>query len=234
MSTFHRLATLLASEPATLASDLTAGGGNTSITLTTGHGVRIDQSATYSMPMYLVLATWNSAKTAASNFEVVECTNRTGDVLTVVRAKDGTTALYHPAGTRCYSGLTGLMIDEIIDSLTAIEGGTSIEINTPSATQSIVAGTGITAGMLALGRVIAIAGSGGAVTISANPQIAAGTNGQRVTFLGTHDTNTVTFSNGTGLLMLYPGTSATLKNGDEFCATYRTGLGWVEQYHTRH
>ena len=88
--------------------------------------------------------------------------------------------------------------------------------------------------MLALGRVVAIAGSGGAVTISANPQIAAGTNGQRTRFLGTHDTNTVTFSNGIGILMLYPGTTVTLKNGDELIVNYRTGLGWVEEYHTLH
>ncbi len=45
-----------------------------------------------------------------------------------------------------------------------------------------------------------IAGSGGAVDVSANPQIAAGSrDGQWLLLVGCHDTNTVKYENGTGL-----------------------------------
>lgn len=45
-----------------------------------------------------------------------------------------------------------------------------------------------------------IAGNGGAVTVTANPQIAAASAvGQRLTLIGEHATNTVTLADGTGL-----------------------------------
>lgn len=46
-----------------------------------------------------------------------------------------------------------------------------------------------------------IQGSGGPVTITAIPQISAGTIGQQLTACGESNTNTVTFSNGNGLVM---------------------------------
>lgn len=45
-----------------------------------------------------------------------------------------------------------------------------------------------------------IAGDSGAIDVTANPQITAGTNvGQQLTLIGTHATNTVTLEHGTGL-----------------------------------
>lgn len=50
-----------------------------------------------------------------------------------------------------------------------------------------------------------IAGNGGAVTVTANPQIAAGvSDGQELTLESTSATNTVTLNNGTGLIMNGP------------------------------
>lgn len=47
-----------------------------------------------------------------------------------------------------------------------------------------------------------IVGSPGAVTVTANPQVAAGTNvGQQLVLIGTSATNTVTLADGTGLLL---------------------------------
>lgn len=47
-----------------------------------------------------------------------------------------------------------------------------------------------------------VAGNGGAIDITSNPQIAAGTVvGQRLVLIGCHDTNTIKFENGTGLVL---------------------------------
>lgn len=66
----------------------------------------------------------------------------------------------------------------------------------------IVAGTGITFGSTSYNNVYFIAGSGGAVDVSANPQIGAGSAvGQRIVLIGRHDTNTVKLEDGTGLAL---------------------------------
>jgi len=65
-------------------------------------------------------------------------------------------------------------------------------------TGNIVAGTGITAAML--WENILYTGSS-AIDITANPQIAPGYNGQRITIVGSSDTNTLTLDDGSGLLL---------------------------------
>jgi hypothetical protein len=65
----------------------------------------------------------------------------------------------------------------------------------PSATTSITAGGGITV----LNTIMRVDGSAGPVNITANPQIADGTDGQIVMIKGQNDTNTVTLDDGTGL-----------------------------------
>lgn len=71
--------------------------------------------------------------------------------------------------------------------------------------RDVVAGTGITSGAshmstTAVSQVVFIQGSGGAVDISANPQIEAHTVvGARLVLIGRSDTNTVTLETGTGL-----------------------------------
>lgn len=68
-------------------------------------------------------------------------------------------------------------------------------IYTPSATASITAAGGITVTALHMH----IVGDGGAIDITANPQIAAGTDGQYVILNGTSDANTVQLDDGNGL-----------------------------------
>jgi len=71
--------------------------------------------------------------------------------------------------------------------------------------RDVVAGTGITSGAshmstTAVSQVVFIQGSGGAVNISANPQIEAHTVvGSRMVLIGRSDTNTVTLETGNGL-----------------------------------
>ncbi len=75
---------------------------------------------------------------------------------------------------------------------------------TKGSPQSIVAGTGIVfAGILTdFEHIWFVQGSGGAVDVSANPQIAAGTAvGQSLKIIGCHDTNTVKLEHGTGLIL---------------------------------
>ena len=97
----------------------------------------------------------------------------------------------------------------------------------PTAVQTIVAATGITAAMLS--RNVLVQGSAGNIDITANPQIAAGAHGQIVTFIGQHNTNTVQFDTGTGLT-LEGGASCTLGLGDTLTLIMDTGLSlWCEQ-----
>jgi hypothetical protein len=101
------------------------------------------------------------------------------------------------------------------------------EINTPSTTYNIVAGTGITLAMLE-NKVIKIQGSGGAVDISANPQIADGIDGQVIELWGKSNTNTVKLDTGNGL-QLAGGTSFTLGLGDVIVLRYFSDVDlWIE------
>lgn len=75
---------------------------------------------------------------------------------------------------------------------------------TRAAPISIVAVTGVVPAGYAE-EWIFVQGSGGAVTVSANPQITAGTIvGQKIRLIGRDDTNTVTLADGTGMLLNGP------------------------------
>lgn len=113
------------------------------------------------------------------------------------------------------SGATSMGITEANITL---KGGT---VHTPSSTQAITAAGGITAAMLGYG-ITRIQGSGGAVDITANPQIADGADGQIIRLQGDSDTNTVKFDDGTGL-QLAGAASCTLGKGDILCLTYDAG-----------
>lgn len=98
--------------------------------------------------------------------------------------------------------------------------GANLEVNgtvayTPSAVTNITAGGGITV-TRALMRV---QGDGGAVNITANPQIADGTDGQMVMLKGESDTNGLTLDDGTGL-SLTSGASFTLGDRDTITLIY--------------
>lgn len=70
-----------------------------------------------------------------------------------------------------------------------------------------------------------IQGSGGAVTVTANPQIAAGTvDGQRLVLIGRSATNTVTLADGTGLSL----NGSWVGGLDSMIALRWDGTNWAE------
>ena len=90
---------------------------------------------------------------------------------------------------------------------------------------AIVAGTGVVFAGTSNSNYHFIEGSGGAVNISANPQITAGTNvGQRLTLIGRNDTNTVTIEDGDGLSL---NGSAVLAADSAIDLVY-DGTNWTE------
>lgn len=74
----------------TLASGINA--GNTSITVQTGHGSKFP-SPTLGTDYFLATLSSGSA------IEIIKCTARSGDVLTITRAQEGTTAQSWSSGT---------------------------------------------------------------------------------------------------------------------------------------
>ena len=119
--------------------------------------------------------------------------------------------------------------DLVIDSKLVGTGGVKINggtIYTPTSDNNITAGTGVTAAMI-LSRIVRVAGSGGAVTITATPNVADMTDGQIVIFQGTDDTNTVTFQDESNLansaLALSGGADMTLGQGDMLTIMYDLG-----------
>lgn len=87
--------------------------------------------------------------------------------------------------------------------LANVPGGRRVT-STFASPYSAVAGTSIAHGLLSTESdcIMYIKGSSGAVDMSANPQIAAGTrDGQRLVLMFTSDTDTVFLDNGNGLAM---------------------------------
>jgi hypothetical protein len=101
--------------------------------------------------------------------------------------------------------------------------------------RSIVAGTGLSAANTR--RITLVQGSGGAVTVTSHPNIAAGANGEIITLFGTSDSNTVTWQD-TGSyadshLELAGNVNATLGLGDTLTLVYITAQGkWFEMGRT--
>ena len=109
---------------------------------------------------------------------------------------------------------------------TSMEVGGST-IYTPSANNAVSAASGVTSAMLAK-RIIRVYGNGGPIDITANPQIAAGSDGQIILLEGKSDTNTLKFDTGTGLA-LSGGVSFTMGAGDTLQLMYDSGTSlWYE------
>ena len=83
-----------------------------------------------------------------------------------------------------------------------------------------IAATDLTRGYLR------ISGSGGAIDITANPQVADGTDGQMITIECTSGANTVKFDDGNGL-QLTSGVSFTMGANDILTLVY-DGTDWIE------
>lgn len=92
--------------------------------------------------------------------------------------------------------------------------------------QAIIAGTGIAFAGKRPSNLWYVEGNAGPVTVSANPQIAAGGFvGQRLRVFGTDDTDIVTLSHGTGLSLL--DATVVLSNGDSIELEW-DGTNWAE------
>lgn len=108
----------------------------------------------------------------------------------------------------------------------AAADGTPTITGTRSVPSNIVAGTGIAFTGTHYYNIWFVQGSGGAVDISANPQIAAGTNvGQRLYTIGCSDTNTVRFETGTGIKLKNGATEAYLF-ADDVIEWLWNGTNW--------
>jgi hypothetical protein len=95
---------------------------------------------------------------------------------------------------------------------------------TPSAVANITAGGGITVTR----AIMRIQGSGGAVSITANPQIGAGADGEMLILIGQSGVNTVRVNQGNGV-RLSGGTFFTLGQYDSLQLVYDAGSGnWIE------
>jgi hypothetical protein len=95
---------------------------------------------------------------------------------------------------------------------------------TPSAVTNIIAANGITVTR----AVMRIQGSGGAVNITANPQIASGADGEVIILIGQSNANTVRVNDGTGV-QLAGGVSFTMGQYDTLQLVYEAGSGnWIE------
>lgn len=112
--------------------------------------------------------------------------------------------------------------DAAVSAAAAATGVTVV--GTRAAPTAIVAGTGVTYAAASVTHNY-IEGSGGAVTVTANPQVAAGTVvGQTLLLIGRSAANTVTLANGTGLSL---NGNITLTDDDNLYL-YWDGSAWSE------
>lgn len=96
---------------------------------------------------------------------------------------------------------------------------------TKASPTAITAGGGITAATDTINEFQYVEGSGGAINITANPQISApNKTSAKITIIGTSNTNTVTFEHGDGLVMNGP---ITLGEDDTITFIYNE-TNWVE------
>ena len=105
-------------------------------------------------------------------------------------------------------------------------GGYTVE-NTRGSPYAVVAGNGVVISDNTKQRIKKyIQGSGGAVDISANPQVTAGTiDGQELLLVGRSDTNTVQLDDGTGLSLQGP----CILGADQSIKLTWDGTNWVEE-----
>jgi hypothetical protein len=75
-----------------------------------------------------------------------------------------------------------------------------------------------------------IAGNAGGTAVSANPQIVAGQDGDRLTLRGTASNAAVKFSNGNGVSLM--SSEFMIGNDDILNLVYYTSTGWVETSRT--
>ena len=121
---------------------------------------------------------------------------------------------------------SGVSVKTLVDSV-ALTNSLPTITGTRAAPSSIVAGTGISFTGLAGHNLWFVAGSGGAVDISANPQIVAGSAvGQELILIGRDATNTVQLDDGTGLSL----NGSAILGLDDVVGLIWDGTNWVEMF----
>jgi len=106
-------------------------------------------------------------------------------------------------------------------------GGARVISGTRAAPLSITAGGGITASATDIREMVFVQGSGGHVTVTANPQISAGFQvGQEILIRSRNNDQTLTLVNGNGLVLNGDWTGAE----DDSLAVSWDGTNWVEEY----
>ena len=103
-----------------LGSSITAGA--TSLSVTAGQGSMFPSpGAGEWFPVTLIKAT--------GSLEIVRCTARSGDVLTVTRAQEGTAAQAFTAGDRVELRLTTAVIADVVQQITDLSGAALLDAN---------------------------------------------------------------------------------------------------------
>jgi len=126
-----------------LASSLTSGA--TTLSVTTGEGAKFPSpSAGQWFPVTLVKAT--------GALEIIRCTSRSGDILTVARAQEGTSAQAFAVGDRVELRLTNAAVLDIQQQITDLAAAALLDANNlsdladkPTARLNLGLGTGATA-----------------------------------------------------------------------------------------
>jgi len=157
---------------------------------------------------------------------------------TVINGTDGTMKLQantSVAGTLAVSGTSSFT--GAITAIGGVSGTLSGPLNGSHATLTgffrlsnpgsitVAAATGITSTQAKADSYLVVGGNGGAVDITASPQIGAGYAGQLTVIRGTSDTNTVKFDDGDGMKMA---ASCTLGLNDILMIFFDGTSTWIE------
>ena len=157
------------------------------------------------------------------------------DLITLTNAAAATTVQIHSGGTSYFTGgntyFTGGNVGVGIVAPIANFHLTGSFASTTSALHDVAAATGITAAMLAANSVIKIqSATAGSITLTADPQVALGTDGQIIILVCMNNTKSVKFVHGQGLA-LAGGIDFLMGVGDTLSLMYVFDLAlWIELF----
>lgn len=220
---------------ATLTLPLTTG----SLLLTTGDGSNltgITASQAGAVPTTRTVNGYSLSSDVTLTKSDIGLGNVTNDAQ--VKASDFTAKgiLLGGTGSGTYTGLTVGTNGQILSADSGEATGLKW-IAVPSVSPTVSGSTGSPISITAVGgisfsgtnynNITFIVGSGGAVDISASPQIAGATNvGQRLVLIGTSDTNTVKLEDGTGLSL----NGVFIAANNSVIGLVWNGAVWVEEF----
>jgi len=159
----------------------------------------------------------NSATAAASSAAAASTSQTAAANSATAAASSATAAASSAAAAAASEAAAAAAVNNAIPDI----------VGTRASPQAIVAGTGLAFADTSYFSIWFIQGSGGAVDVSANPQIAAGTVlGQKLTVIGRSATNTVTLEDGTGLSL----NGMWVGGLDDVIGLMWDGTNWAEEY----